>query len=48
MFLWTWKKLISKIEYMCVNERGDGETVLLQGVVVSKIKEFRYLGSTVQ
>ena len=33
---------------MCVNERGDGETVLLQGVEVPKVKEFRYLGSTVQ
>ena len=31
-----------------MNERGDGETVLLQGVEVPKIKEFRYLGSTVQ
>ena len=38
----------SKTEYMCVNERGDGETVLLQGVEVPKVKELRYLGSTVQ
>ena len=38
----------SKTEYMCVNERVDGETVLLQGVEVPKVKEFRYLGSTVQ
>ena len=38
----------SKTEYMCVNERGDGEMVLLQGVEVPKVKEFRYLGSTVQ
>ena len=37
----------SKTEYMCMNERGDGETVLLQ-VEVPKVKEFRYLGSTVQ
>ena len=29
----------SKTEYMCVNERGDGETVLLQGVEVPKVKE---------
>ena len=36
----------SKTEYMCV--RGDGEMVLLQGVEVPKVKEFRYLGSTVQ
>ena len=35
----------SKTEYMCVNERDNGETVLLQRV---EAKEFRYLGSTVQ
>ena len=38
----------SKTECMCVNERGDGETVLLQGVEVPKVEEFKYLGSTVQ
>ena len=38
----------SKTEYMCVNERDDSETVLLQGVEVPKVKEFMYLGSTVQ
>ena len=38
----------SKTEYMCVNERDDGETVLLQGVEVPKVKKFKYLGSTVQ
>ena len=38
----------SKTGYMCVNEKNDGETVLLQGVEVPKVKEFRYLGSTVQ
>ena len=37
-----------KTEHMCVNERGDGEMVLLQGVEVPKVKEFRYLGSTIQ
>ena len=37
----------SKTEYMCVNERDDGKTVLLQGVEVPKVKEFMYLGSTV-
>ena len=31
-----------------MNERGDHETVLLQGVEVPKVKEFKYLGSTVQ
>ena len=35
----------SKTECMCVNERGDGETVLLEGVEASKVKEFRYPGS---
>ena len=38
----------SKTEYMCVNEKSDGKVVLLQGVEVPKVKEFRYLGSTVQ
>ena len=33
----------SKTEYMCVNERGDGEMVLLQGVEVPKAMEFSYL-----
>ena len=36
----------SKTEYICVNERGDAKTVLLQGVEIPKVKEFRYLGST--
>ena len=38
----------SNTEYMYVNERGDGEMVLLQGAEVPKVKEFNYLGSTVQ
>ena len=38
----------SKSEYMYVNERDDGETVLLQGVEVPKVKELMYLGSSVQ
>ena len=38
----------SKTENMYVNERSDGKMVLLQGVEVPKVKEFRYLGSTVQ
>ena len=38
----------SKTQYICVNERGDSETVLLQGVEIPKVKEFKYLGSTVQ
>ena len=38
----------SKTEHMCMNDRVDGETVLLQGIEVPKFKEFRYLGPTVQ
>ena len=38
------KVSMSKTEYMCVNERGDGETVFLQGVEIPKVEEFRYLG----
>ena len=29
----------SKTECMCVNERGDGETVLLQGVQLHNVME---------
>ena len=39
---------VSRSKTECVNERADGETVLLQGVEVPKVKEFRYPGSTVQ
>ncbi|KAK3553760.1 hypothetical protein QTP70_009182 [Hemibagrus guttatus] len=38
----------SKTEYMCVNEREGSGTVRLQGEEVKKVKEFKYLGSTVQ
>ena len=38
----------SKTEYMCVNEMEDGETIRLQGAEMAKVKEFKYLGSTVQ
>ena len=37
----------TKTEYMCLNG-GDGEEIMLQGVGVTKVDEFRYLGSTVQ
>ena len=39
---------VSRSKDICVNERGDGEMVLLQGVEVPKVKGFRYLGSTIQ
>ncbi|XP_063854033.1 uncharacterized protein LOC135096458 [Scylla paramamosain] len=37
----------TKTEYMCLNG-GDGETIRLQGVQMTKVDEFRYLGPTVQ
>ncbi|XP_063875044.1 uncharacterized protein LOC135108200 [Scylla paramamosain] len=37
----------TKTEYMCLNG-GDGETIRLQDVQMTKADEFRYLGSTVQ
>ncbi len=37
----------SKTECMCLNG-GDGETIRLQGVQMTKVDEFRYLGSMVQ
>ena len=39
-----------KTEYMCVNERQDtgSGTVKLQGEEVTKVDDFKYLGSTVQ
>ena len=38
----------SKTEYMCVNERGNGNRIQMQGEEVSKVEEFKYLGTTVQ
>ncbi|XP_065668184.1 uncharacterized protein LOC136088405 [Hydra vulgaris] len=38
----------SKTEYMCLNERGDGGQVQLQGVDLVKVDEFTYFGSRVQ
>ena len=38
----------SKTEYMCANERGEGNTVQMQGIDVTKVDQFKYLGSTVQ
>ena len=37
-----------KTEYMRVNERQDNGTVKMQGEEVSKVEDFKYLGSTVQ
>ena len=38
----------SKTEYMCMNEIGNGGTVKMEGFEVAKVKELKYLGSTVQ
>ena len=38
----------SKTEYLCVNGGNDDETVKMEDTKVSRVKEFKYLGSTVQ
>ena len=38
----------SKIEYLCINGRYDDETVKMEDTKVPRVKEFKYLGSTVQ
>ena len=38
----------SKTEYMCVNGGNDKETVKMEDTKVPRVKEFKYLGSTVQ
>jgi len=38
----------TKTEYLCVNEREEGDTVRMQGVGLNKVTDFKYLGSTVQ
>ena len=38
----------SKTEYLCVNGGNDKETLKMEGTKVSRVKEFKYLGSTVQ
>ena len=38
----------NKTEYMCMNEIGNGRTVKMEGFEVAKVKEFKYLESTVQ
>ena len=37
-----------KTEYLCVNGGNDEETVEMEGKKVPRVKEFKYLGSTVQ
>ena len=38
----------SKIEYLCINGVNEDETVKMEDTKVSRVKEFKYLGSTVQ
>ena len=38
----------SKTEYLCINGGNDDETVKMEDKEVSRVKEFKYLGSTVQ
>ena len=38
----------SKTEYLCINGGNDEETVKMEDTKVPRVKEFKYLGSTVQ
>ena len=38
----------SKTEYLCVNGGNDGKTVKMENTKMPRVKEFTYLGSTVQ
>ena len=38
----------SKTEYLCINGGNDDETVKMEDIKVPRVKEFKYLGSTVQ
>ena len=38
----------SKTEYLCINGRNDDETIKIEDTKVPRVKEFKYLGSTVQ
>ena len=38
----------SKTEYLCINRGSDKETVKMDDTKVPRVKEFKYLGSTVQ
>ena len=37
-----------KTEYLCINGGNDEETVKMEDTKVPRVKEFKYLGSTVQ
>ena len=38
----------SKTEYLCIHGRNDDETVKMEDTKVPRVKEFKYLGSTMQ
>ena len=38
----------SKTEYLCINRGNDKEIVKMEDTKVPRVKEFKYLGSTVQ
>ena len=38
----------SKTEYLCINGENDSKTVKMNDTKVPRVKEFKYLGSTVQ
>ena len=38
----------SKTEYLCINGENDKETVKMENKKMPRVKEFKYLGSTVQ
>ena len=38
----------SKTKYLCINGRNDNKTVKMENTKVPRVKEFKYLGSTVQ
>ena len=42
------KVIRSKTEYLCINGGNDDETVKMEDTKVPRVKEFKYLGSTVQ
>ena len=41
-------KVRSKVKYLCINEGNDNKTVKMEDTKVPRVKEFKYLGSTVQ
>ena len=38
----------SKNKYLCINGGNDNETLKMEDTKVPRVKEFKYLGSTVQ